>query len=265
MTSAPTIAAGAAAEYDRMIDAYRRTGVSPSALSRPHVAALVLSGDRLLRASEVPGVTFDVQERRPGVEVEVVVAPGTHPEQPIHLCFGLLPPEGTLDIRASISVGADAEVRFLACCTFPRATRILHRMDSAIQLEEGAAVEYQEVHFHGVHGGIEVVPRTRVRVADDARFVSTFSLLHGRVGVLDIGYDLAVGAHGVADLTTKAFGRGDDRLLVEEILHLNGERARGVLKSRIAVRDSATSEVMTTAEGNAAHCRGHMDCAEIVR
>jgi len=38
-----------------------------------------------------------------------------------------------------------------------------------------------------------------------------------------------------------------------------------VLKSRIAVRDSATSDVMTAAEGNAPHCRGHMECAEIVR
>src|SRR5665647_237172 len=65
--------------------------------------------------------------------------------------------------------------------------------------------------------------------------------------------------------TTKAFGRDVDRVRVEEVLHLNGEYARGVLKSRIAVRDSATSEVMTTAEGNAPHCRGHMDCAEIIR
>ncbi len=73
------------------------------------------------------------------------------------------------------------------------------------------------------------------------------------------------GPHGVADLTTQVFGRRDGRVRVEEVLHLNGEYARGVLKSRIAVRDSATSDVMTTAEGNAAHCRGHMDCAEIVR
>jgi Fe-S cluster assembly scaffold protein SufB len=194
----------------------------------------------------------------------VVVAPGARPE-PVHLCFGMLPREGTLDVRASIRVGAGAEARFIACCTFPRATRIRHQMDSMIHIGEGAVVAFDEVHFHGPHGGIEVVPRTRVVVADDARFVSTFSLVHGRVGVLDIGYDVAVGAYGVADLTTKAFGRGDDRVRVDEVLHLNREHARGVLKSRIAVRDSATSDVTTTAEGNAAHCRGHMDCTEIVR
>jgi hypothetical protein len=266
MTSAPrTVAAGRSAEYDDALDAYRQAGVDPAALSRPRVAALVVSGDRVLGRAEAPGVTLDCEKHPMGVDVHVVVAPGTRPEQPVHLCFGMLPPEGTLEIRSTIHVGADADVRFLVCCTFPRATRIRHRMDSAIQVDEGAAVEFEEVHFHGPHGGIEVVPRTRVVVANDARFVSSFSLVRGRVGVLDIGYDVAVGARGVADLTTKAFGRGDDRVRVEEVLHLNGEYARGVLKSRIAVRDSATSEVMTTAEGNAPHCRGHMDCAEIVR
>lgn len=266
MTPAPrSAAAGVGAEYDEVLDAYRQAGVDPAALSRPRVAALVVSGDRVLSRVEVPGVTFDVQRQPTGVDVHVVVAPGTRPEQPVHLCFGMLPPEGTLEIHTTLHIGTGADVRFLACCAFPRATRIRHRMESTIQVEEGAAVEYEEVHFHGPHGGIEVIPRTCVVVAKDARFVSSFRLVHGRVGVLDIGYDVAVGAHGLADLTTKAFGRDDDRVRVEEVLHLNGEYARGVLKSRIAVRDSATSEVMTTAEGNAPHCRGHMDCAEVIR
>ncbi len=44
-----------------------------------------------------------------------------------------------------------------------------------------------------------------------------------------------------------------------------GEGARGMTKTRIAVRDRAVSEVFTTAEGNAPFTRGHMDCTEIVR
>lgn len=265
MTAAPNAPGGGAAEYDAVLDASRQAGVDPAALSRPRVAALVVSENRILNRIEVPGVALDVQRRPTGVDVHVIVAPGTRPEHPIHLCFGMLPSEGTLEIRTVVHVGVGADVRFLACCTFPRAMRIRHHMDSTIQVEERAAVEFEEVHFHGPHGGIEVTARTCVVLAKDARFVSSFSLVHGRVGVLDAGYDVVVGAHGVADLTTKVFGRGDDRVRLEEVLHLNGEYGRGVLKSRVAVRDSATSDVMTTAEGNAAHCRGHMDCAEIVR
>ncbi len=89
----------------------------------------------------MPGVTLQVHRQPMGVDVHVAVAPGTRPEQPIHLCFGMLPPEGTLEIRTVVHVGAGPDVRFLACCTFPRATRIRHHMDSTIQVEEGAAVE----------------------------------------------------------------------------------------------------------------------------
>jgi len=52
---------------------------------------------------------------------------------------------------------------------------------------------------------------------------------------------------------------------VRETIRLNGERARGLAKSRIAVRDQARSEVFGTTEGNAPFARGHVDCVEIVR
>ena len=48
-------------------------------------------------------------------------------------------------------------------------------------------------------------------------------------------------------------------------MRLNGEGARGLTKTRVAVRDQATSEIYTTAEGNAPGAVGRMDCTEIVR
>lgn len=78
-------------------------------------------------------------------------------------------------------------------------------------------------------------------------------------------YEVWVGREGLAELTTKALGRDDDRIQVSEAAHLDGVGARGTAKTRIAVRDRAVSEVDTTAEGNAPLTRGHMDCAEIVQ
>jgi Fe-S cluster assembly scaffold protein SufB len=138
-------------------------------------------------------------------------------------------------------------------------------MEATVRVGRGARMEYLEEHFHGPHGGISVVPRASVLVEEDGRFLSIFSLVRGRVGELEIAYDVRVGARGLAELTTKAFGRGTDRVSVEEVLHLDGEEARGMTRTRIAVRDEAVSEVSTTVEGNAPGARGHMDCAEIVR
>jgi Fe-S cluster assembly scaffold protein SufB len=104
-----------------------------------------------------------------------------------------------------------------------------------------------------------------VTVDEGGRFATTFSLVHGRVGRLDIDYDVTVVSRGVAEMTTKVYGHADDEVVVREVLHLNGDHARGLTKTRVAVRDTARSQVLTTAEGNAPGAVGHMDCTEIVR
>ena len=94
---------------------------------------------------------------------------------------------------------------------------------------------------------------------------SEFNLVHGRVGRLAIEFEVDVEADGVVELVAKANGCGDDDIAVNEVVRLNGEGARGLTKTRVAVRDQATSEIHTTAEGNAPGAVGHMDCTEIVR
>ena len=254
-----------AAEYEAMLEAYRQAGGDPKVLAMPRVAALVVSANRVLARSEVPGVRFETEERPNGLRAEIVVEPGTRPERAVHLCFGMLPPEGLQEIESSFEIGEGADVRFLTHCTFPRAIRLRHVMDARIRVGRGARMEYVEEHFHGPHGGISVEPRASVVVEEDGRFSSTFGLVRGRVGELGIAYEVRVGDRGVAELITRVFGRGDDRIAVDEILHLDGGSARGMTKTRVAVRDRAVSEVRMTAEGNAPFARGHMDCAEIVR
>jgi Fe-S cluster assembly scaffold protein SufB len=253
------------AEYEAMLQAFGEAGGDPAVLSTPSVAALVVSSNRVLARNEVAGVRFEVEERSNGIAAGIRVDAGIHPARPVHLCFGLLPQEGIQQIGSTFEIGAGAHVCFITHCTFPSATKVRHVMDADIHVGEGATMEYQEGHYHGPHGGIEVLPRARVTVDEGGRFASTFSLVRGRVGRLEIRYDVSVGKQALAELITKAFGRGDDRLILDEALHLDGESARGIMKTRIAVRDGAVSEVSTTAEGNAPFARGHMDCAEIVR
>jgi Fe-S cluster assembly scaffold protein SufB len=183
----------------------------------------------------------------------------------VHLCFGMLPAEGLQEIIADYEIGAGAQVEFLAHCTFPNATKLEHRMDARIHVGAGATMKYNEAHFHGPHGGIEVRPRALVTVDEGGQFVTSFNLTHGRAGVLEFDYTVDVAARGVAELTTKAYGVEHDAITVRELVRLNGEGARSLAKTRAAVRDDATSQVLTTIEASAPGARGHMDCTEIVR
>jgi len=261
MTTEP----GWAREYEALLNAYQQAGGDASALRTPETASLVVSANKVLASNEVPGIHVEAEEQAHGVRARILVEPEAKIENPVHLCFGMLPAEGLQEISADYEIGAGAQVEFVAHCTFPNAQRLKHVMDASIHVGAGASMTYSEAHFHGPHGGIEVLPKGVVTVDKGARFITAFSLIHGRVGHLDFDYDVIVGAHAVAELTTKAYGLGDDQIRVNETIHLNGEGARGLTKTRIAVRDNATSEVVTTAEGNAPFARGHMDCTEIVR
>jgi hypothetical protein len=254
-----------AEEMTSMLDAYQQAGGDPQALQLPEVATLVVSANNVLASHEIPGVHLEAESLEQGVRARIVVEPEVHIERPVHLCFGVIPDEGRQEILADYEIGPGAQVQFLAHCSFPNAVRVEHIMQARIHVGKNASLTYTEEHFHGPHGGVDVRPHAEVAVDAGGQFISTFSLTRGRVGSLDVDYRIDVAEGGVAELTTKAYGTAEDRICVRETIRLNGERARGLTRTRLAVRDSATSQVFTSMEGNAPGARGHMDCTEIVR
>ncbi|NWG18790.1 MAG: SufD family Fe-S cluster assembly protein [Chloroflexi bacterium] len=254
-----------AREYEALLRAYAQAGGPPDVLRSGRVAALIVSANRVLGAVTVPGVTIEAEPLPDGVQARIVVAPGVRMDHPVHLCFGMIPATGVQRIIADYQVGEGAQVAFLAHCSFPNARDLRHIMDAKVQVGAGAVLRYTEAHYHGPHGGVVVEARASIRVGAGGQYLSSFSLVHGRVGRLITDYDADVGAAGVADLTSLVYGSADDDIEVHEAVRLNGDGARGLARTRIAVRDRAHSRVFTTAEGNAPGARGHMDCAEIVR
>jgi hypothetical protein len=186
-------------------------------------------------------------------------------ENPVHLCFGVIPAEGVQRILSDFEIGEGASVEFMAHCTFPNAVEVQHIMEGTIRVGRNATMRYEETHYHGETGGVEVLPTAKITVDEGGRYYSGFNLSKGRVGRMVFDYEVDVAADGVAELVAKAVGYGDDEITVKETIRLNGDNARGLAKSRIAVRDRATSEVLGVTEGHAPFARGHIDCVEIVR
>ncbi len=226
---------------------------------------MVVSGNKVLNARTVPGIEFASEELPQGIKATIRVLPRTRLAEPVHLCFGVLPERGVQEIVASYEVGEDADVAFLAHCTFPNAVEVRHVMDATIHVGRGATLRYTEAHFHGPTGGVEVLPTARVVVDSGGRFLTTFSLVKGRVGTMALDYAVDVAEGGIAELTTRVLGSGQDRIKVAETIRLNGSGARGLAKARLALAGEARGEVIGTTEGNAPETRGHIDCIEIVR
>jgi Fe-S cluster assembly scaffold protein SufB len=254
-----------ASEFEAILDAYQQAGGRPDVLQVPRVASAVINGNHVLAVNEIEGVTVDAEGTEHGVRARIEVAPGTKVEHPVHLCFGMTAEEGLQEIHSEFEIGEGAEVGFLAHCTFPNAMDLKHVMDARIHICPNATMRYSEAHYHGLEGGIEVLPTTYAQVDEDGALEVEFNLTHGRVGRMAIELEADVAARGVVELVSKAYGSSDDDIRVNEVVRLNGRGARGVTKTRVAVRDRARSEITTTAEGNAPGAVGHMDCTEVVR
>jgi len=234
-------------------------------LTQPQTAHLVIDGQQMLSQQTVPGVEVRSQESAGVITIQITVARGIQVENPIHTCVGLMKPHGSQHIRLQVKLEAHASAHIVAHCLFPNAEKVRHVMESRVELGEGAELRHSEGHYHGPYGGIEVIPQADVRVGPHARYFSDFSLTSGRVGKLQIDYRVVVEKSGVAEITTRVYGHGTDDIRIRDELILEGEDARGLIKSRVAVEDEATSAVIGVTHGKAAGARGHMDCKEIVR
>jgi len=250
-------------ELKPIFDLFTTAGWAPPPI--PEAAHLVAYGHRLASMKSLPGVRVEADASDSGIDARIVIAAGVRVDQPIHLCFGLYQQFGLQNVRLALTLEPGAQATLWSHCLFAAPLAARHTMLGEFRLGEGALLRHQEAHYHGASGDIEVLPHARVTLDKGARYLADFSLVEGRVGRLDIDYTVDVGEAAVAELTSRVYGFGTDSIRLREALALNGVGARGLVKTRVAVRDEARAEVFGIMEGNAAGARGHVDCMEIVR
>lgn len=252
-------------ELKPLIDALQLAGEDPRQVLTADSAHLLAYDHQIVGLQSIPGVIVLAKTEHNVIKAQITIAEGFTIVQPIHLCFSLLDRFGGQNVELDLTLQPGASATVWSHCLFAHAERAFHAMQAQVHLQEKASLHYQESHYHGVSGGITVQPRAKIRLDKGARYHSDFSLLQGRVGLLDIDYVIDVGTDAVAELTSRVYGHITDEIQMREQINLDGERARGLIKSRIAVEEEAIAQVIGIMHGNAAGARGHVDCLEVVR
>ncbi len=252
-------------ELDDLMKAYGEAGGDKAVLENTEIAHLVASGRKLLSMKNVKGLEVDARETLTGISVKVTIKEGVKIKNPVHLCFGILHNKGTQKIKMDVKLEKNASAYFIAHCIFPKAEKVKHIMDAVAEVGENAEMRYSETHYHGLYGGIEVIPKAVVKVGKNGRYFTDFNLITGRVGSLAIDYEVEAGENAVTELTARVFGHANDEIKIKEKVVLTGENSRGLIKTRVALEDEAKAEVTGITEGSAAGARGHVDCVEIVK
>src|SRR4030042_7037581 len=177
-------------EYQGVIDAYEKAGGDKRVLQTKDFAKLVVHENRVLANDPIKGLKIETKETESGVSVNLVVEEGAKIPRPVHLCFGLLPKEGLQEIIMKVDAKDNSEVNVIAHCIFPNAVKVIHKMDADINIGANARFDYKETHYHGESGGIEVIPKCKVRVNKGGVWQSTFALSQGVVGKLDYDFEV---------------------------------------------------------------------------
>jgi Fe-S cluster assembly scaffold protein SufB len=252
-------------DYEAILAAYSQAGGIPEIFKDSQVAHLVIHKNKVIGKNLVKGLSLEPKETALGVDIQLKVEQGIKIEHPVHLCFGVLPKEGIQEINIKAKIENSAGIKLLAHCVFPNAVKVAHKMQAEIEVGDNAYYEYNEVHFHGQDGGIEVIPKAKIKMGKNSHLVTNFSLLKGRVGVFDLDYEVEVLENSTLDMTAKIYGWGNDKIKIREAGRLIGKSSRGLIKSRIAVKDNAVSEIINELTACAPEARGHVDCVEIVQ
>lgn len=252
-------------KLDALMKAFGESGGESGILANKEVAHFVVSSHSILSMQSVEGLEVKAKETLTGISASIRVREGIKVQNPVHLCFGILHKKGNQKIKMDVKLEKNASANFIAHCIFPKAEKIKHIMDAMVDIGEDAEMRYSETHYHGLYGGIEVIPKAIVKIARNGRYFTDFTLITGRVGKLRIDYSVEAGENAVTELTAKVFGHANDDIKIKEEVLLQGENARGLIKTRVAIEDEAKAEITGITEGNAAGARGHVDCMEIVK
>ncbi len=252
-------------ELAALLKAFGEAGGDRAILDDNEIAHLAVDGHKLLSMKSVEGLDVDAKETMTGISAKVTVKEGVKLKNPVHLCFGVLHKKGTQKIKMDVRLEKNSSAYFIAHCIFPNAEKVRHIMDAAVDIGEGAEMRYSETHYHGLYGGIEVVPKSVVKIGKNGRYFTDFTLTTGRVGKLGMDYTVEAGENAVTELTARVFGHANDDINIKEKVVLAGKNSRSIIKTRVAIEDDAQAEVTGITEGGAEGARGHVDCMEIVK
>lgn len=171
-------------DYQLMLDAYSQAGGAPQVFKDSKIAHLVVHKNKVIGKHLVNGLVLEPKETASGVDIKLIVEKGIKIENPVHLCFGVLPKEGMQEINIKAKIEDGAGVKLLAHCVFPNAMKVVHKMNAEIEIGDNAYYEYNEVHFHGETGGIEVIPRANIKVGKNSSLSQIFHFLRVEWGFL---------------------------------------------------------------------------------
>jgi len=252
-------------EFETIIKTAEKLGTDASNFMDKRIASIIISGNRVIGLNNVQGLKIVPTTLEDGVQVDMEIEENTQIPFPIHVCTGYLEKRGYQRVIFNIRVRRNAKVKFTAHCVFPQAEEFTHDAISNVVIEDGAMMEYNDEHYHSDQGTIILKTTTNTVVENNGVYKNAFHLTKTRVGKLDVKMYLTLKENAVGELLSKVKASKNDEVDINEILYLNGEKAKGLAKTIVVGLDESRVTVLNEAYGNAPYSRAHISCEEVTK
>jgi len=252
-------------EFEAIVKTAEKLGTDASNFMDKRIASIIISGNRVIGLNNVPGLKLVPTTLEDGVQVDMEIEENPQIPFPVHVCTGYLEKKGYQRVIFNIRVKKNARVKFTAHCVFPQAEEFTHEATSNVIVEDGAVMEYNDEHYHSDAGTIILKTTTNAVVENGGVYRNTFHLTKTRVGKLEVKMNLTLKENAVGELVSKVKASKNDEVDINEIIHLNGEKARGLAKTIVVGLDESKVNVLNEAYGNAPYSRAHISCEEITK
>ncbi len=249
---------------DRILELIENPDMTLEEIAKGMAKIMVRDGE-LYNVEENEGIKISAKKAGKKYKVKIVVKKGYKSPFPLYSCFRAFRGGVVQDLDVDLILEENSELIVISMCSFPMGEKVKHIMKTNLVMKKNSKIHYIEAHYHGLGKDVHVKTIANVKMGENTQFKSEFIAIKGRLGKLEIKTDVDAGKNSVVDITTKTYAYHNDVVTIDEIVKLNGENARAIVKSRGAAQDQSKIFLNMRVEGNAPNTKGHIDCAEVVK
>jgi Fe-S cluster assembly scaffold protein SufB len=231
----------------------------------PEQLAFFVDKNEILHKKPIEGIKTEVIPTEFGVKMKTVIEPGVKIDYPVALCFGNIQHGGEHINEQELIVGEGAEVKIYTFAIIgPGQT--LNRKDFVnVKVGKNAKVEIYDIHYHDKSSEINFYAELNAYLEEGSYFYNLLKVPDQKSGKFKTRFYGEAGKNAVITVEAKMKAVEGDEVVVEDVIKLVGEGAKGLSKSRIIALDGAKAEFIGEAYGEAPNSRCHIDCAEVVK
>jgi len=225
---------------------------------------LLINGNEVAFQIQNPNITIYRALEGQTLKMFISIKENTKIKKPVYLCVGFSEKTGKQEIDYEIKVEKNVECDFISHCYFPAVNRFSHTMHSKMTIGENSKVIFNDIHYHGEAGNIQVDSNYVFLVGKNSELKNYFDLTQERAGLLNLHATFSLDEKAKVYSEAKLKERLDDRAVVEELIYLNGDYSSGVAKTYIVGEDESVAEVINEVYAYGNHTTGHIECDELI-